>query len=676
MVLQDLADKLQAAGVKRLEQLVVLLGDGAGSLLDSVFPDAVGHDQEIVEYLDDFAKGLARKADFEQRIGRQASSGRLDDSVRAALEEAAASSRKRSAQEAAAGATDAEGGLSRKALKAQCSWGHRGGVSTLAAADEALSTKWAARALALLQAAGAPAYRQSLQAQDPAAAAKALLGNSRGATMRLRVRAWESFARWLAWRRGRSWPEGPLDLVDYVTERMADDPQVSFPRTFAAALGWFEARAGFPTDRCFFDNSQVRRLVESSRADAEAEGKETKKAPRFPVSLLMAMEVAVADARLLPRGLRVVVWARLIKAYGVLRTDDLQRIAPSRVSLGEAGFSAKLLRTKCSGPGKKVRELSVFIPVESTITGLDWLGAGYALWRESVWEGSDFFLPRLSSDGSFFVEKAASTGDLAGMFRSALLLLKVPVQGALGIVPGEDLMVPEMWALAWTGHSERASVTSLAAALGIPKEERDYLGRWSPKGSDEYVRTYRAVMKKTMRSILMASRCDSAFQTLDEAEAIETAMAALIRKGMDEAVVKAQSESLKDCAREVLRLAHSGPVEVHPSPGPPLAAAADLESTPDEQASENKEEREAKFVVSVARRRDRSKPVDCLHSRSGCWRGRSLAFANYELIFEDLPPAAAYNMVCRTCWPAGLPEGGAEAESGGSDGEGSSSSSS
>ena len=58
---------------------------------------------------------------------------------------------------------------------------------------------------------------------------------------------------------------------------------------------------------------------------------------------------------------------------------------------------------------------------------------------------------------------------------------------------GEQL-IPHGWERYWTEHSERATMPSALAALGIEKSERDLLGRWTPEGSDQYVRTYNAVV--------------------------------------------------------------------------------------------------------------------------------------------------------------------------------------
>ena len=48
----------------------------------------------------------------------------------------------------------------------------------------------------------------------------------------------------------------------------------------------------------------------------------------------------------------------------------------------------------------------------------------------------------------------------------------------------------------WTEHSERATVPSALAALGVPKTERDYLGRWSAQGADTYARTYQSMVTR------------------------------------------------------------------------------------------------------------------------------------------------------------------------------------
>ena len=64
---------------------------------------------------------------------------------------------------------------------------------------------------------------------------------------------------------------------------------------------------------------------------------------------------------------------RLLKVYGVLRTDDLQRIVPDDVLYSETGLTA-------SGAWKKVRALTLFILDFASISGEPWLQIGYSLW--------------------------------------------------------------------------------------------------------------------------------------------------------------------------------------------------------------------------------------------------------------------------------------------------------
>ena len=152
-----LADRLSSAGVKRASQLCEIFKEGSRSVLMSVFPDWIEHDDDIVELLDDFAKSLSGLAAMEVRLTRMASTPRLDDAVSSILAEARTKAEKRAASELSAPSNGAVGGWSRSSLKARCVWGHGKGGTSLAASDDALSAKWGGRALELLKLAEAPA---------------------------------------------------------------------------------------------------------------------------------------------------------------------------------------------------------------------------------------------------------------------------------------------------------------------------------------------------------------------------------------------------------------------------------------------------------------------------------------------------------------------------------------
>ena len=69
------------------------------------------------------------------------------------------------------------------------------------------------------------------------------------------------------------------------------------------------------------------------------------------------------------------------------------------------------------------------------------------------------------------------------------------------------------------------------AAIGVPKQERDPLGRWSPGGCEDYVRTYRAVVKRLVGKFVSAARSPTAFDDLDEADAIDDAQRVAVLRG-------------------------------------------------------------------------------------------------------------------------------------------------
>merc|ERR1712129_183786 len=95
-----------------------------------------------------------------------------------------------------------------------------------------------------------------------------LLGKTRASTLRLRVRAWESLVRWLQWRRGRPWPSSQADVIDYVTERMREQPAAYVPRSVLTSLRWFECRSGLPAGRRFAMSETLKFVLDKAEMDA------------------------------------------------------------------------------------------------------------------------------------------------------------------------------------------------------------------------------------------------------------------------------------------------------------------------------------------------------------------------------------------------------------------------
>ena len=81
--------------------------------------------------------------------------------------------------------------------------------------------------------------------EDVTANARILCGKTRPGTLRLRVRSWEEYARWLLADRAKVWPDAPADLVDDLRAMVSEAAAKSVISPFAAICHWLFPRTGF-----------------------------------------------------------------------------------------------------------------------------------------------------------------------------------------------------------------------------------------------------------------------------------------------------------------------------------------------------------------------------------------------------------------------------------------------
>ena len=261
---------------------------------------------------------------------------------------------------------------------------------------------------------------------------------------------------------------------------------------------------------------------------------------------------------------------------------------------------------------------------------------------------ADFFMPRPAWDMSGFMKKPAETADLTALYLRVLEALKVPVKvhegdGWLWTHGRQELIGKELLP-AWTGHSERATLASGLAALGVPKSDRDQIGRWSAEGSDTYVRSYRAVVKRLLVTFARAAGNVNGFVDLDEEDAILDLQKVFEKRISDKI-------SGMECVDELIRLSKdffktqtSEVVDLmdHAAEGRAAEefkehAAAEVEDSEDEFA----------YIISVSKRGKKA----TLHKKEGCWRSKRFAFGSYETVEgQELPSDSLYDFKCKNCW--------------------------
>ena len=511
------------------------------------------------------------------------------------------------------------------------------GVTILESEEKAMG-EWLPRFVALLEKAEAPVLKDVDQAEFRDKALRGLLGGARVSTVKKRVRAAEKLSRWLELSRGRSWPSGAADIIDYMHSASAEEPRVSFPRDVGAMLHWMDARTGAEDAAKLSLNPLFLKNLTQATADVQI-GKDIKKAVRFPLTLISMMEMAVMDEAL-PVAARLVLWARLIKVYGGLRSDDLRRLAPADVAWAPEGLSGILRRTKTTGPAKKVRTLPLFIPAAATLSGEPWLERGFDFFRDVGDADRDHFFPRPSADLEGFRKGAATPMDMAALGVKVLTMVK-DGKGNLCVEPA--------LAMCFTGHSERSTLTSILISSGAAKSDRDLVGRWSPEGSDDYVRSYRAAIKRIIGVVIGESKKATIFEVLDETNALADVEKAMVAKGVPAEVARLQMEKLEEVAQKTFPGQENNPEEQNES----FNHKEEIKSgdraclpVPEEEDRGEAAAAGVKYLIAVAAK----KRGACLHLLEGCWRARGRHFSSWEIL-DGTPRPEEFSRFCRDCWP-------------------------
>lgn len=350
-----------------------------------------------------------------------------------------------------------------------------------------------------------PVSLQIVSLEKPEVAWLRLWGSRRAKTLRNRYRAWSKFRAWMVATYGLVWPKDSTFVINYIEELIDFGCPISFPGELMAALSLLE---------------QVGKVREVDRVSSDPllgehlkswkvtlTGDRTGRGPARPytVAILIALELFVVNAQL-EVYFRFIGWLMLLANWSSLRVDDVQNIQPETVCLSSRGLSFRLSKTKTTGPGRLHGAMHGFVSRDVSITGEDWLVTGMlVLQRDDMKFPRDYLAPGPAKDFIGFIPNVVEPPELANYFRMVLSKLPTPRFHEGSWMPNEQLMlVPETLNLFWTGHSARHFATQAAAAIGISKERRDYLGRWAVGrvGSDAYLHTSRQVVENVQKEIM------------------------------------------------------------------------------------------------------------------------------------------------------------------------------
>ena len=361
------------------------------------------------------------------------------------------------------------------------------------------------------------------------------------------------------------------------------------------------------------------------------------------VALVVHFEETVMDESR-PLYHRAFATFRLLGHWASLRDDDTQGLAPQSLEMRARGLVGLLERTKTSGPGKANLVLPCFVSKEAWVKK-EWLPTGLKLLTTGTFDfGRDFLLPLPDAALKGAVSGRALYSDSAAFSQKLL--------GSLCLNDGTAVL-PRDAARFWTEHSDRAGLDSWAAALGVQKSERDFLGRWSPDGSaDAYVRTALRVVENLQR--LAATKARQAFaggpDFFGEEHLFLRLRDFLGEQGWEPDAAILLAEDLKRCdydlAPDQLNLPHGWAKEAPAPPAPEQEAQEDevplnpVEALPEEIVEP------WGYVISITRGGRHRK----LHHVGSCHRVPGVDYRTFEVWGANLPPVAVLSSRCGVCF--------------------------
>ena len=493
-----------------------------------------------------------------------------------------------------------------------------------------------------LEVVGAPVLEKIQKVANKRRASDALKGKYRISSIRRYLAYWQKFRAWVQATSGQKTPRHAHQLVDYLYAREEEGMGPSLPLAIWKGVSWFEKVAQIPEGERLSDDEFLGMVVKELLQKLEGKAPLVKRAPRMLSAFMGPMEDVVMDEDQ-HWAVRMAAWAKLVKVWASLRFDDLANLRMKEVKVYDGQLSGVMRRTKTTGAGKRVRELPIHVSADAWVKHPEWFTVGWDVVKHVRPRERDFVIPDGMTVCGLRATEKLKYADAVAMSYDLMARLKCE--------NGEKL-IPDQWERFWTEHSERSTLSSALAAIGVPKDERDALGRWKPEGSNQYVRTYNAVVKRLQGKYAEQVRLNQGYSMFDEGAVLEELKDWLVNHwGSNKEEANAAVESWKPRVKGAVPfISLKGRKEME---GDSAKVEPGDQSTTDEDELEPKrkmarvsEERKEGYLVVRNRLR---KGTLHLATKDGCWMARTRKFKNY-LEFDQIPAEDLFTSRCKLCW--------------------------
>ena len=363
---------------------------------------------------------------------------------------------------------------------------------------------WLSILVGYLEEANLPLVKVAKETSNPGEVMRRAFGARRMKTLRSRARSWAKVREWMIMFAGEPYPPDVSYMLEYLLFLVQEEVPKSRLQDTAAALAVLEEAGQVAGDMKISSMVPWVQGVRSRIAELEVNRTQVRKAPPPTVAMLVALEVNMFNLEI-PEYMRAMSWIILLCTWACLRLSDLEGLCPRRLCLGSRGLRGVLTRTKTTGPGKLVKETPFFVSRRISLSGHDWLRAGYELWDGYEHKDRDYFVFSTDQNMSGPIRKYASVERVAIYVRQVLLSLNAVVKPRFQQWRHKDetAMFDNVGILYWSGHSMRHFLPTVAAAVDIGKEQRDYVGRWHVNlhQSADYVHTSRQIVLKVQEAV-------------------------------------------------------------------------------------------------------------------------------------------------------------------------------
>jgi hypothetical protein len=483
-------------------------------------------------------------------------------------------------------------------------------------------------------------------------------GGKRTSTLQGRVSAYKTLKGWLQINHSKSFPTREIEVIDYILDRAAEPCGPSIPGTVLGMLTFLETAGGKPAGSRISDSSVLKGIVSEVQLELRSANPISKrKARQIPSIFVASWEILVCDTSVF-EAFRLQAWKVLVMLWASLRTGDTAGIPQDELQYRMGSLYGQILCSKTTGSGKSVGAVPFHVDGRAWLVMEDWLKVGWNLFVQHK-TGLDYLLPLPAPGMEEFSDQEPSYSQQTAILRKLLMDATVPIYSEVsdsegfGEVSGwkasQKQILLEGMQTFWTGHSLRCTLPTWAAALSFPKQDRDYLGRWKPMESDEYLRNVSEVVGRIQAAVATKLRTRWSGNELHEDPLRRELKIYSLVRGYEETEVELMLEKITHkgfCSGEVVELSEDEEAEVFSGS---LPFPADFDPAAPVDLGDSKAQLpEGQLVLSL----DGGGKSRTLHKVGACWRIPGIHFRRFREVQSVEDVEAGCGSLCKDCWPA------------------------